>query len=72
MVRTTLVTMIGNFYLLSNFQLGIWPGCGHQTRLLVGGGTHRVGGGTHWERWGRVSILAIGLIEKKRKVYVVI
>ena len=25
MVRTTLVTMIGNFYLLSNFQLGIWP-----------------------------------------------
>ena len=25
MVRTTLVTVIGNFYMVGNFHLGIWP-----------------------------------------------
>ena len=33
MVRTTLVTMIGNFYMFGNFQLGIWPGKGSYPRI---------------------------------------
>ena len=32
MVRTTLVTMIGNFYMVGNFHLGIWPGTGSQVQ----------------------------------------
>ena len=37
MVRTTLVTMIGNFYLLSNFQLGIWPQAHFTVNLVAAG-----------------------------------
>ena len=34
MVRTTLVTMIGNFYMVGNFHLGIWPRMGNQKGFL--------------------------------------